>query len=558
MPPDSHEPACLNRIPTDCDDRAGTSFATATGASWPVSQLRVRRKALAALPTPARGRPVTLSRPLDGYVRVSRVGGRGGESFVSPDLQEERIRSYARSRGVEVGTIYRELDRSGADEHRPLFLKALARVGEQSGGIMVANIDRFARSALDALNAIQRIEEAGGIFISVDEGFDSSTAFGRAMMTILLALAELELARVRDVWDAAQARAVARGIHAPPQTPAGYRRRPGGRLEPDPQLAPLIVEAFRRRSEGATYEAIAAWLSEEAAESRPGGFRRAGVAKMLKSRVYLGEAHYGRHRNPAAHPAIVSLPLWLTAQSTAPTHFWHPAAETLLSGLVRCAGCSHLLASSSTRCGPSEERTARLVSYGCRRDRKTELCSRPARASAWELEALVVERFFVLLGTRRRRNSGKSDLEQAEAKLAVVDAKLACLLPEGAGHESSGCDEEMLRALCAEKKEATANMQLALRRSDFAALPTATVLQRRWSKMTAKEQRRMLGAAFDAIFVERGEGELSSRVHFVAAGALQHGFPRQGRPAPISAWQTASPRRSSTTHAVVDPVGSEP
>jgi len=53
--------------------------------------------------------------PLDGYVRVSHVGGRGGVSFISPDLQEERIRAYARARDFEIALVHRELDRSGAD-----------------------------------------------------------------------------------------------------------------------------------------------------------------------------------------------------------------------------------------------------------------------------------------------------------------------------------------------------------------------------------------------------------------------------------------------------------
>jgi hypothetical protein len=32
---------------------------------------------------------------LDGYVRVSRVGGREGESFISPEVQRDRIAAYA-------------------------------------------------------------------------------------------------------------------------------------------------------------------------------------------------------------------------------------------------------------------------------------------------------------------------------------------------------------------------------------------------------------------------------------------------------------------------------
>jgi hypothetical protein len=37
-----------------------------------------------------------LKLPVDGYIRVSRVGDRGGESYISPDLQREAIESWAR------------------------------------------------------------------------------------------------------------------------------------------------------------------------------------------------------------------------------------------------------------------------------------------------------------------------------------------------------------------------------------------------------------------------------------------------------------------------------
>lgn len=37
--------------------------------------------------------------PLDGYVRVSRVGGRKGEGFISPDVQEQAILDWAKRNG---------------------------------------------------------------------------------------------------------------------------------------------------------------------------------------------------------------------------------------------------------------------------------------------------------------------------------------------------------------------------------------------------------------------------------------------------------------------------
>ena len=48
-----------------------------------------------------------------GIVRVSRVGGREGESFTSPDEQRKRIESECEREGLELIDVISELDVSG-------------------------------------------------------------------------------------------------------------------------------------------------------------------------------------------------------------------------------------------------------------------------------------------------------------------------------------------------------------------------------------------------------------------------------------------------------------
>ena len=50
---------------------------------------------------------------LDGYVRVSDVRGRQGESFISPSVQRERITAWLAAHGHQLGEIFEELDESG-------------------------------------------------------------------------------------------------------------------------------------------------------------------------------------------------------------------------------------------------------------------------------------------------------------------------------------------------------------------------------------------------------------------------------------------------------------
>src|SRR5439155_15952110 len=81
---------------------------------------------------------------LDGYVRVSRVAGREGDSFISPEVQREKIEACAKLHDAQIIEWHEELDESGAKRNRPKFQEALGRCERgETDGIVVAKLDRF-------------------------------------------------------------------------------------------------------------------------------------------------------------------------------------------------------------------------------------------------------------------------------------------------------------------------------------------------------------------------------------------------------------------------------
>jgi site-specific DNA recombinase len=183
---------------------------------------------------------------VDGYVRVSRVGYRRGERFISPSVQREQISAWAQARPATLLEVWEELDESGGDAGRPLLETAVERIEHGvSQGLVVASVDRFGRSLLHGLTVIDRIERAGGGFFSVRDGFDVTTDTGRLVLRIMLAMAEWQLDRLRSSWDVASERAVARGAYVGAHVPTGYRKVRSGRLRPDSKVAPLVTELFR-------------------------------------------------------------------------------------------------------------------------------------------------------------------------------------------------------------------------------------------------------------------------------------------------------------------------
>src|SRR5437016_2246443 len=103
--------------------------------------------------------PKKIERPVDVYIRVSRVGAREGDGFISPELQEERCRALAKARGLEVGLVLTDLDQSGGKMSRPKLDEAIERIrAGVSGGVLVARIDRFSRTLAGGIATIEEIQ----------------------------------------------------------------------------------------------------------------------------------------------------------------------------------------------------------------------------------------------------------------------------------------------------------------------------------------------------------------------------------------------------------------
>jgi hypothetical protein len=79
-----------------------------------------------------------------GYVRVSSVRGREGDSFLSPDTQREKIEAWAEYRGYEIVRFYVDLDESGRTMKRPQFEQMMRDAATGSfDAVAVYRLTRF-------------------------------------------------------------------------------------------------------------------------------------------------------------------------------------------------------------------------------------------------------------------------------------------------------------------------------------------------------------------------------------------------------------------------------
>src|SRR4051794_26198883 len=204
-----------------------------------------------------------------------------------------------------LGEMFQELDESGARGDRPLFRKATRRVGGETSGVVVAKLDRWARSLPHALAAIEEIQAAGGFIVSVQDGLDSRTESGKLVLRILFSVAEWELDRIRESYASARRMAIARGAYTA-RAPIGYRKRADGVLEIDPAVGSLITEAFRRRANRASLRDLGRFLEETGGVTSNGyaNWDSKTLRMMFLTPAYIGTAHSGEYIKPHAHPAL--------------------------------------------------------------------------------------------------------------------------------------------------------------------------------------------------------------------------------------------------------------
>jgi len=103
---------------------------------------------------------------------------------------------------------------SGRREGRPQLnaLMTTAR-NREIDCVLVWKFDRFARSTRHLLTALEEFDHLGIRFVSVQDQVDTDSPMGRAMFTIIGAMAELESSLISERVTAGMRAAEARGKH---------------------------------------------------------------------------------------------------------------------------------------------------------------------------------------------------------------------------------------------------------------------------------------------------------------------------------------------------------
>ena len=147
-----------------------------------------------------------------GYARVSTIDQ-------SLDLQNDGLEKA----GCEK--IFTDHGVSGAKTERPGLDKALDQI-RKGDTLVIWKLDRLGRSLSHLLSIIEGLKKKGAHFASIQDAFDTSTASGKMVFSVIGAMAEYEknLTRERTMAGLASARARGRKGGRPKQLEEGQVR----------------------------------------------------------------------------------------------------------------------------------------------------------------------------------------------------------------------------------------------------------------------------------------------------------------------------------------------
>lgn len=282
------------------------------------------------------------------YVRVSTTSQ--VEEGYSIDEQKAKLSSYCDIKDWNVYKIYTDGGFSGANTDRPA-LEGLIKDAKRKkfDTVLVYKLDRLSRSQKDTLYLIEDIFIKNNIaFLSLQENFDTSTPFGKAMIGLLSVFAQLEREQIKERMQLGKlGRAKAGKSMMWAKTSYGYDyHRDTGTITINPAQAVAVKFIFESYIRGRSITKLRDDLNEKYPKHVPWSYR--AVRAILDNPVYCGLNQFKGEIYPGNHEPIISKEDYdktqaelkirqkTAAENSNPRPF---QAKYILSGIAQCGYC---------------------------------------------------------------------------------------------------------------------------------------------------------------------------------------------------------------------------
>lgn len=307
------------------------------------------------------------------YIRVSTA--EQVEEGYSIGAQTDRLSAYCTARDWLIYEKYIDPGYSGANTDRPALKKMIHDIKHNKIDlVLVYKLDRLSRSQKDTLLLIEDVFNTNDVsFVSINENFDTSTPFGRAMVGMLSVFAQLEREQIKERSRMGRIERAKSGLfHGGGFTPIGYDYVDGE----------LIINEYEALQVRKVYELFLAGtpisrihtMMSETYQHKYGPWSQSSVVSVIKTPIYVGRISYLGETYEGSHAAIVDDETFKKANDRYELVRWNKhdgkhkkrpfLSEHILSGLLICGHCGARYFAKGNYSGRGENRYYRPY-YTC-------------------------------------------------------------------------------------------------------------------------------------------------------------------------------------------------
>lgn len=237
------------------------------------------------------------------YIRVS-TQEQAIEGY-SIDAQKECLINYCKAKGWALTEMYIDPGCSGSNLNRPQIQKLLENAGKGVFDVvLVYKLDRLSRSQKDTLYLIEDVFLKNNIaFVSLKENFDTSSAFGRAMIGILSVFAQLEREQIKERTRMGLEERIKQGHHHS-YAPFGYQYI-NKTLTIVEKEAKIVKEIFELASQNMSFKQIMDIILQNHPDCLGLSSGPQKVRGILSNSTYAGYVRFGNVESKGQHEAII-------------------------------------------------------------------------------------------------------------------------------------------------------------------------------------------------------------------------------------------------------------
>jgi len=315
--------------------------------------------------------------------------------------QQERLKNYCAAMNWKKYKLYVDGGYSGGNMERPALKNLISDIKKGLvEKVVVYKLDRLSRSQKDSLVLIEDVFLKNNVdFISMSENFDTSTAFGRAMVGILSVFAQLEREQIKERMIMGIEARAKEGKYCGSCSPVGYDYI-DGELKINDFEALQVKEAFELTLEGLSPYKVADILNKKGYRTKFGIWSEYRVRWVVRSPLYIGRVKYSGEYFDGIHEPIVSEELFNDVQNylekraaeNAKCNYCAGKATTYLGGFLICAHCGGKYSKQLQLSKKADGTYLRYYYYICQsrsKKKKSQVKDPNCKNKNWNIEKLT-------------------------------------------------------------------------------------------------------------------------------------------------------------------------